>query len=379
MKTKNNNPLTLESLEPRTLLSGLWHGVDIDGDHVTIKLSGPGQLAAATEDLGIGQEIQTVLVANTAPASKLTVKAHGRGDGYVDVGVIDAEGESLKTIKVDGNLGHLNVDYTRQVNVFSAVTLDGAEGQWLIGSSLDKLRLQGYLDNTIIEVDGNLKKAVVNGDIAYASLLVDGELRQITVKGHVQEDALIFAGADIRRLNIAGFLDASTIEVAGHLWRIDVGLDMLDSLIQVDGDIGLVVVDGNIVESTIDALGGIDIIDTWNWIIDSHIVAGPRGIYRIVAYDISDTVIDTDGLQPEVLLDVDYDDTYTEVIIEDHLWYYPVVYFEDVAIDYYDDYVYYYDDYGYDYYGDTYYYYDDYYGYSDVYADIGFGLTLTVS
>ena len=43
MQTEKSKRLIVERLEDRVLLSGLWQGVDVDGDRVTIRLRGPGE------------------------------------------------------------------------------------------------------------------------------------------------------------------------------------------------------------------------------------------------------------------------------------------------------------------------------------------------
>jgi hypothetical protein len=192
---------------------------------------------------------------------------------------------------------------------------------------------------------------------------------------------------------VYGFLDFSTIDTAGKLNYLYVGMDIVDSLVQADRGIRAIVVDGSIETSVIQTDGAIRVIDVWDWIDESEIIAGRRGINTIFAYNITDTNISTTGNVRHIILEeyesYEYYDNLA-VIIDDG-WYWPVYDTEYIDVVYYDDYVdFYYDEYYwdaydyydpvyYDYYYDEYYvddyyvyddyFYSDYYDYVDVYYD----------
>ena len=69
---RSKHHLVLEPLERRWLLSGFWQGVDVDGDAVTVRLKGPGDLEVVTEDLGLGEQIETIWLSDTSRSSAFT-------------------------------------------------------------------------------------------------------------------------------------------------------------------------------------------------------------------------------------------------------------------------------------------------------------------
>jgi len=308
------NLLVAELLEPRRLLSGLWQGVDVDGDFVSIKLSGAGEFEVFTTEEGLGERIDAIEVWDAGKSSKLKITASKKGgDGFVDVDKIIAAEESLKEIKVDGNLGFLTTDALGKLTVLSSATFDGNQADWLIEGPVKKMRLKGDLEDAIVEVGGSLKKVMIDGDMAAATLMVDGQLRQLRVRGDVAEDSYVYAADDIRRIDIDGFLDLSSIETGGTLRSMVVGFDVLDA--------DIFAVEGTVIETA----GFIRVIDVWDWIDESDIIAGPEGIGAVWAYTLADTVIDTPGDLRHVFLDEDdfgmeVDDYF---IVEEDLWYWP--------------------------------------------------------
>lgn len=372
---KKNN-LILESLEPRCLLSGIWQGVDIDGDQVTIKLTGPGDFLVYTVDEGLGQRIDTIELYDTSPASRLNVAAWPTGgDGYVDVDAIDATGLDLRQIEVDGNLGDLIVNSVQKVVVFHAARSDGSEAQWLINNSVRQIRTNGSLDFVNMEIAGDLNTLIAQGDIAAATLTIDGQLRKLVVFGDIADQSDIYTTGDLRIVKVFGYLDNSTIETEGLLQVLYVGLDVFDSSVYADYGITKVIIDGGMENSFIGTAGKLRIFDAWDWVISSEIVAGPQGINRFLAYDLSDTAVSTTGYIRFFYLDAQARyDRWDNIIVEvDDGWYWPVYdveYLDYVYVDNYYDYYYvddYYDNYYYDAYYDDY-YYGDYY-YEDVYYD----------
>ena len=320
------NLLVVELLEARRLFSGRWQGVDIDGDYVAIKIMGAGEFDVLTTEEGLGERIDGIEVWDTTDASKLKITARKKGgDGYVDVDEIIATEESLKEIKVDGNLGFLTVDAVRKLTVVSSATFDGNEAEWLIEGRVKKMRLKGDLEDVIVEVGGPIKKVVIDGDITAATLMIDGQLRQLRVRGDMEEDSYVYAAGDIHRIAIDGFLNFSSIETGGALRRMFVGLDVLDADIFAGQSIRRLTVDGAVEGTVIETVGFVRIIDVWDWINESDIIAGPEGIGAVWAYTLADTVIDTAGDLRHVFLDedpfsIEIDDYF---IVEEDIWYWP--------------------------------------------------------
>lgn len=366
MNTKQKHSLTLEPLEPRCLLSGYWEGIDVDGDAVCVELKGPGQLDVITYENGLGEQIDTIAVYDTTKASTLTVDVfESHGDGYVDVGCIDATGEDLKQIVVYGNIGNLEAGSVKRIYFDNAVTLNGQTGEWFIGSNVKLLYAWGNLDTTDIQIAGKANKVVIEGSLIDAGLLVDGKLLKMAVIGDVAEDSMISVLGQINRLVVYGFLDYSTVETAGQLKLLHVGGDVVDADIYADRAIHRIYVDGGIENTMIETPGRIQVLDSWDWIVDTDIIAGRQGIQKLFAYNLSNVNIDTSGDVRFLYLDAydrnaHWDDLY---IYTEEYYYWPIFDEQYIDIVYYEDsYDFYYDPY----YWDTYYYDDSYY---DVYVE----------
>jgi hypothetical protein len=387
VKKARQNRLVLEKLEARRLLSGIWHGVDVDGDEVTVKLSGHGALQVTSTPDGIGDWIDTIALFDTTRSSSLTIKSkpHNGGDGYVDIGWIDATGESLKSITVDGYLYGLTSGSLKKLSVDGTAPSDENDEKvlswWTIDGNLGELRIQNHLQDAEVKVSLDVNKIVIKGDLARASLLVDGQLKNMQVNGDAV-DSLISVLGQINSVNIYGNMDAVTIETAYSLNNLDVGGDILNSDIYADSWINQIVTDGSIENTNIETPGWINVIDAWDWIIDTDIIAGPEGVGAIYAWDLSNVNIDTPGPVDGVYLDAygrhDYWDDL--VIVTNEGWFWPI--HDEQYIDYVyehgDKYFYYtpdywdvyydntwYETYYWDTYGDVYYY--DYYDYGVVY------------
>jgi len=397
MVSPKRHRLILETLEPRRLLSGFWQGTDVDGDLVMIELTGRGELVVQAEDEGLGRRIDEVGVFDTGSSSKLIISTvPADGDGMVDIAAIDAAGEKLKLIYIDGYLGDLAAGSVRNIDVLGNLFFDEGNAQWFIDGKVRQILVYGSLENIDIAVGGNLKEAIVEGDMVAASLLVDGKLLNLEVYGDIADDSVISVAGRIKNVAVYGYLDASTIDTADKLNFLYVGRDIVDSLVQADGGIRAIVVDGGMAGAVVQSAGGMGVIDVWDWIEDSEIVAGDRGIKAIFAYNLSDTNISTTGKVGHIFLDAyrPYECWDNLVVIAEDGWYWPIYDTAYVDVVYYDDYVsfyydeYYWDTYTYDptyydyyydeYYGGDYYIYDDYFYsdydyYIDVYYDDWYG------
>lgn len=102
--------LFLEALESRIAPATLTY-TDVDGDRVTIS-SSKGDLAgrATFADAGEGQQLQKLDLTDDIFANaniKVTVKKGTNGDGFANVGFIDATGNDLSNVRVAGDLGRI--------------------------------------------------------------------------------------------------------------------------------------------------------------------------------------------------------------------------------------------------------------------------------
>lgn len=388
MKTMKHNPsnyLTLEALEPRCLLSGLWTGTDVDGDLINIRLTGPGKLYVTTEDEGLGNLIDSIDLTGTTTASSLTITSTKRkgGDGYVDVLNLDSGGGKFNQVTVDGWLGNMDIGEASKLTLRGVLTLDDQPAEWLVRGTLKNLNVKEDLIHVDMEVTGDLKAVIIEGDLDAATLRVDSQLKQLIVKGDMMH-AAIEAGT-INTLDVYGGVEQTDITSHNDILCLLVGEDLIDSTILADDYIEEIVVDAGMEDVVIEAGAGIATLDVWDWITDSQITVGADGLHELFAYNLSDTTIAGDV--DHVWLDAystheQWDDLV--IIIEDE-WYWPVydatyvdVIYVDGGYDYYYDIEYwdvysdvYVDSCYYDYYYDVY-YYDDY-GYTAYdYADYGY-------
>ena len=278
MKSAKKQPLKLERLEPRCLLSGFYQGVDVDGDVVTVELLGRGNLSIETVAQGEGEAIEAISVSGANGRSRLVVQAdEGElGDGLVDVPFINAMGQSLRQIYVDGYVGDLYARSVRWIEVEGADAFGDEVSQWSIEGNVILLSALGDLGNVEIEIGGSLRNAYVDGDIYNATLAVDRVLRSLVVYNDVEEDSLIYAGRAIGWVSIEGELNHSVIDTPGRLRELYVELDMVDSTVRADRLVHTIIVDGDVSNCGIESATLIAFVDVWGTIEDSDIVAGPR-------------------------------------------------------------------------------------------------------
>lgn len=307
MTTSQRQRLELEPLEARRLLAGVIDIVDVDGDPVRIRLTGPGDFDVTLTEVDQGERIDAITLFDTTSRSKLIVKAgRGPGDGYVDVDTVDGVGQELNQLFVEGNLGFLEIDSVRKINAHTtAASIDESDADWIIDDNVRSLVLRGSLEYGKIEINGDLRRAIIHGDIYQASLVVDGMIRVLHVRSDVAEDSLIFARDGIGKLLVRGNLDFSNIETNDLLGRVTIRQDVFDSVIFGNDGIRRIVVDGGVADTTIESSGGIGVIDVWNWIENTDLIAGPQGINTVFAYDIDNLTLSGPGDIKHLLLDND--------------------------------------------------------------------------
>jgi hypothetical protein len=155
---------------------------DVDGDLVTIKVA-KGQIQP--DDLVFAPDGQLQLLKLTDPARfdganlSITAEQVGAGDGLVNVGAVNAEGVTLGKVKIDGDLGQIDVgnDSSRAIGSLKVGSLGamGATTQMAgtlnplfsdVRGSIGKLAVQDDVMNAIVSVVGNAKKVFIGGDLA---------------------------------------------------------------------------------------------------------------------------------------------------------------------------------------------------------------------
>ncbi len=226
MQNQNSkkNPLVLEVMESRRLLSALATGVDADGDGYQIKLTGEGSLVSA--DLG------NLILVDTNSASNLTITVTAvgeHGDGRVDVGSISTSTANLGKLAVQGNLGGLEAGSVRRI---TAQSIGMAEG-----------------DSLVFVMDGDVRSITVPGGILGASFTIAGDLGQLTV-GNKKDTG-----------SASTSISSSTFAIDGNLGRVRVNQSLTDqSVIEAGGDIGQILIKKSMINSTVRAGGDIQLL-----------------------------------------------------------------------------------------------------------------------
>ena len=218
--------------------------IDADGDLVTLKTTKPvlnsGMFAMnATGTLG-GELLQSIdfNFANGNPKGTnlaLTAKfdkARNRGDGIVDVGTIFAGGTDLGIVKLDGDLGRIEVgDGTltdgaiKSLTVGSIGNLGGVVSSSNIAGKIGALTVRGDIVNTTIFVTPGMSTDVAAGSIG--TLTISGSL----IKGN----------DSVARISTTGSI--GTVKIGGSILGDD---GMFGSGIQSGGSISAVTIGGSI-------------------------------------------------------------------------------------------------------------------------------------
>src|SRR6266481_5392652 len=102
--------MLIELLEPRIAPAAVLNFTDVDGDHITIQISG-GDITAITHPSGQGVQIDAIDANQAANGADLIVSAvkAEHGDGHVNIGTIAAADVSLGRIAIPGDLSGLLV------------------------------------------------------------------------------------------------------------------------------------------------------------------------------------------------------------------------------------------------------------------------------
>jgi hypothetical protein len=234
----------LEILEPRIAPAGVFTFLDTDGDAVTVSSTRGtnADLAAAVQPFlsasGAGFQLQKVAL-NTAPAifkgTTLVISAapSAGGNGFVDVGHIDATGIDLGSVTIDGDLGQIDAGnanaQTSALRSLSAVSL-GVRG----------LATQGAGGSLVSTILGGVGSLVLSGDLRGAQFQVLGSLVDPDPLTHSRTDAAakigavriggsvigsaeagsgqIFAKGRIGTITLGGSIVGGTAAESGRLW-----------------------------------------------------------------------------------------------------------------------------------------------------------------
>lgn len=170
---------------------------DVDGDLVTVKLTGAtASLTAADFTFGFSgtthpQLLQLKLDAADAGAT-LTItskRTAAGGDGFTNVGYLQATGIALGAVTVDGDLGRIDAGAVKALTVQSL----GALG----------LASQGAGGTLVSNLSGNLGKLTVKASIHGATVLGAGSIGPVKITGSFLGGRLS-AGADLGAVSVRG-------------------------------------------------------------------------------------------------------------------------------------------------------------------------------
>jgi hypothetical protein len=241
---------------------------DIDGDSVTIKTSkgtSADLAAAVTKTLsGLGEQIQTINLTNSVfEGTTLSItgkRTNNSGDGFVNVGFIDATGIDLGAIKIGGDLGRIvagDIDSKPGLSSLSVHSL-GAMGTSTGAPSLDSV------------ISGSVGKLSVKTNVVDAYFLVEtngeaiGKIGSVTIGrnldgGDNENFGRIEAAGDIGPVKIGGSVLAGdgqrsgSIDAGGKIASITIGGNLLggqtvsdSGIIESDSTIGPVKIGGRV-------------------------------------------------------------------------------------------------------------------------------------
>lgn len=193
-------PSSIEPLESRIAPASLIF-TDVDGDVVTITTSkgADADLTAAAHLVasGSGQQLQLLdLTAKVFQGSTLTIDsvAEGGGDGFVNVGAVDATNRDLGAVVIDGDLGRILAG--RSAGSTSVASLEvksmGALGTTTQGAGGD---LHTIIGGKLGPFTVHTSKADSAVSILEAQIEVFGSIGKLTIDGAIKGGAAAFSGS----------------------------------------------------------------------------------------------------------------------------------------------------------------------------------------
>jgi hypothetical protein len=233
MKTQQRNPgrpyrknrLQMEWLESRRLLSGLVEGVDDDGDAYEIRLSGPGSIA--------NPDIDYITLASTSSGSYFTVSVTAvgeHGDGLVNIGRIYAGENNLGKVTIEGDLGGLVAGRVQQITARSLGAVEADSHIFTLGGSIKSITAPDGISDATFTIAGNVSKLQVGtkqdtetaGNISNSTFAIDGDLDRLLLNQSMTDESIIDVTGRIKQVRIRESMVNSTIQVGGDLSRLQV-------------------------------------------------------------------------------------------------------------------------------------------------------------
>ena len=185
---------------------------DVDGDLVTISTSKGAftQGDITLEAAGLGARLVALDLANHSAfaGANISIKAVRSalgGDGFVNVGTLDASGEDLGSVLIDGDVTTFNAGDpdastpgVRSLSVVSAGAFEGG-GHIQITGALNVLKVRTDLTDTAVTISGGpsagLGKTKIIGSVTNADIQIDGSVSTFTVFGNWVDTSLTAEGS----------------------------------------------------------------------------------------------------------------------------------------------------------------------------------------
>ena len=234
------SPSFIESLEPRIAPAAVLSFTDVDGDLVTVK-SSKGTLAQL--DAAVARDGSNFITAITLDpmnfdGASISVDAkrpaNGIGDGLVNVARLFANGVSLGTLTIDGDLGGgvlgNAVSTNPAVKTLSVKSIgreNATQVQLTLLNSVGTLTVAGDIAPTgSVFIDGNITSATIKGslvgiggDAQGGSLQVTGDIKSAVVKGYLLggenlRTGQLIAVGNISKVTVGEILGSSGVQSA---------------------------------------------------------------------------------------------------------------------------------------------------------------------
>ena len=231
----------IEPLETRIAPAAVFTYIDADGDDVTLKtskgtladLEAAGVLTFSSADQAAPRQLQRIDLSADVDFEGtdliITAKRNATrgGDGFADVGYLDATGRDLGAVSVAGDLGRIDAGRTTSVSI-SAIRSLSVQSMGELGTSTQAPG--GTLASTITGPLGGLH---VNGNLRDVRLTFtdDGGIGSATIGGSVLGASI--TGRGIGVLEIGGDLRGGNLQDSGE--------------IRTTGTIGSVTIGGSLV------------------------------------------------------------------------------------------------------------------------------------
>jgi hypothetical protein len=200
---------------------------DVDGDVVTLKVS-KGSIPSDAITLGPNGELQRIdlrAVGSELGGANFTISVDqsGGGDGAVNVGAIEASGMNLGKVRIEGDLGQIDIG-TGEAHKAALKSLS-LQSLGTMGAST---QMAGTLDPLLSQVSGALNKLSVDRDVKNAVVEVSDKLGKVRIGGNLIDNAAATpAQLQVARNRIGVFLNGGIPPVgashAGTLFAADIG------------------------------------------------------------------------------------------------------------------------------------------------------------